>query len=137
MKKNYLLTGTNPPQWLCAAEIAELARRVNYQPKRLAHELGLTHRTLGRRFHGAFGCGPRDWLKQQRMSDGVTLLGNGFSTKEVASELGFRDRSSLFRVFRLQLQHTPRKLANRLEVPVSPPQESRLGAVSQSATFLS
>lgn len=116
--------------------MAELARRVNFQPKRLAHEVGLTHRTLGRRFHAAFGTGPRDWLKQQRMSDGVTLLGNGFSTKEVASELGFRDRSSLFRVFRLQLQPTPRKLANRVDTLV-PPAELPPVPVSQSATFLS
>ena len=116
--------------------MAGLARRVNYQPKRLAHELGLTHRTLGRRFHDAFGCGPRDWLKRQRMSDGVALLGNGFSTKEVASELGFRDRSSLFRAFRLQLQHTPRKLANQLDLRVSP-LDPQMGPMSQSATFLS
>ena len=85
---------------------------------RLACELGLTYRTLGRHFNGAFGCGPRAWLKQRRMTDVVTLLGHGFSTKQVASELGYQDRSSLFRVLRRQLQPTPRQLANRLELPI-------------------
>ena len=118
VKKNYLLTGTNPPQWLSADQVAEVAKRVNYQPMRLACELGLTYRTLGRHFNGAFGCGPRAWLKQRRMTDVVTLLGHGFSTKQVASELGYQDRSSLFRVLRRQLQPTPRQLANRLELPI-------------------
>ena len=118
VKKNYLLTGTNPPQWLSADQVADVAKQVNYQPRRLARELGLTGRTLGRHFNRAFGCGPREWLKQRRMSDGVTLLGRGFNTKQVASELGFQDRSSLFRVFRRQLQPTPRRLADRVELPI-------------------
>ena len=70
------------------------------------------------------------------MRDGVALLERGFSTKEVAAELGFRDRSSLFRVFRLQLRHTPRKLANGLGL-VACETGSPVAAVSQTATFLS
>jgi transcriptional regulator GlxA family with amidase domain len=133
----FFLAGTNPPQRLSAEQIAQVARRTNYQPRQMAIELGLTPRTFERRFRRVFECTPRKWLMQQRMRDGMELLEQGFSTKEVAAQLGFRDRCSLFRVFRLKLRHTPRKLANNgLELAASTVQFIP-EQVSQSATFLS
>ena len=71
------------------------------------------------------------------MHDGVALLERGFSTKEVAAQLGFRDRSSLFRVFRLHLRHSPRRFVIDRQEQLLPEPRSLFKAVSQTATFLS
>jgi AraC-like DNA-binding protein len=107
VKNNYLLTGTNPPQWLSADQVAELARRSEYQPKRLARETGLGSRTFERRFRDAFGCTPREWLAGQRMHDAVVLLERGYKTKEVAAAVAFRHLPSFVRKFRLEMGTTP------------------------------
>jgi AraC-like DNA-binding protein len=70
---------------------------------------------------------------EQRMRDGVELLERGLSTKEVAAQLGFRDRSSLFRVFRLRLHHSPRRLADTFGSRAF----GTILPLSQTATFLS
>ena len=136
MKNNFLLTGTNPPQRLSAEQVAELARQVNYNTTLLRRELGLSQRTVLRHFQDAFGCGPREWLKQQRVSDAVSLLTGGYSTKQTADELGYRDRCSLFRAFRHKVQHPPRKFADRIEL-MTVSLSTAVGRMSESATFLS
>jgi len=139
VKTQRLLTGTNPPEFLALDQITERARRSDYQARKLAYDLGLSSKTFARRFHQAFGSAPRDWLAEQRLDDGLALLERGLSTKEVAAELGFRDRSSLFRVFRLRLNHTPRKVVNRIypALPAIPVICQPAITVSELATFLS
>jgi AraC-like DNA-binding protein len=134
VKTNYFLTGANPPEALNLAELAARARAKDYQPRRLARELGLTNRTFERRFRRVFGCSPGQWLMEQRLQDGVALLERGLSTKQVAAELGFRDRSSLFRVFRLRLNDSPKRFANDSSRALAAAHRPQL---SQSATFLS
>ena len=137
MKKNFFLTGTNPPQWLSSDQIAELARRANFQPTRLARATGLGVRTFERRFHGAFGSAPREWLAEQRMTDAVVLLERGFNAKEVAAAVAFRHLPSFVRKFRMAMGTTPGAFAERaVSLPGFMPNPMR-GAVSQLANILS
>jgi AraC-like DNA-binding protein len=101
------LSGTNPPEWLSADQIAALARRSEYLSQRLASELHLTPRTFERRFRRAFGCEPRKWLAQQRLRDAVELLDRGLTPKQAAAELAFPHPQSLFRIFRRTFGCTP------------------------------
>jgi AraC-like DNA-binding protein len=137
VKKNYLLTGTNPPQWLSAEQVAALARQANYQPKRLAREIGLNARTFERRFRRAFGAAPRVWLAGQRMTDAVALLELGYNAKQVAAAVAFRHLPSFVRKFRLEMGITPKVFAGReMSGPGLLPDPIR-GGVSQLANILS
>ena len=137
VKNNHLLTGTTPPQWLSAEQVAELARRASYQPKRLARETGLGARTFERRFRSAFGAAPREWLAGQRMTDAVALLERGYNAKEVAAAVAFRHLPSFVRKFRMEMGTTPGAFAERaLSLPGFMPNPMR-GGVSQLANILS
>lgn len=117
-------------------QLAERARRNDFQSHRLAADLHLTPRTFERRFRQAFGCPPRQWLAQQQMCAAAALLENGFNTKEVAGTLGYGHTTSFFREFRRWFGCTPTEyLANRT-VPVTLTTHTS-GWLSQNAMFLS
>lgn len=131
------MTGTTPPQWLSVDEIAELARRTEYQPKRLARELGLTPRTFERRFQRAFECAPRDWLAVEKMRQAAALLAQGWNTKEIAAALGYGHPPSFFREFRRLFGCTTKEWQESLS---SAPEEEiwpLARHLSQNAIFLS
>lgn len=137
MKTNYLLTGTNPPQWLSDAQVTDAARRAQYQPRHLARELGLTPRTFERRFRRAFGCAPREWLAVEQMREAATLLARGFNTKEIAAALGYGHPPSFFREFRRQFGCTTTEWQERLRPAREADVWAGAGRLSQNAIILS
>jgi AraC-like DNA-binding protein len=138
VKSNCVLAGTNPPQFLSLDQLAERARRCDFEACRLASGLGLTLRTFERRFRAAFGCAPRRWLAEQQMRDAAELLESGFNSKEVAVALGYGHPPSFFREFRRCFRCTPVEyLAMRSEPLKIPAIPSATGRLSQIAIILS
>ena len=85
MKRNrdvnarHLLTGTTPPESISIEQLAERARRCEYQPRHLAKELGLNRKTFQRRFQRAFGSAPGRWFIEQRIRYAAILLERGLT----------------------------------------------------------
>ena len=118
-------------------ELRRAASQSGFRVKQFADLLGVEVRTLERRFDETFGCSPQEWLAHQRVRDGMTLLERGWSTKEVAAALGFRDRSSLFREFRQRVGCTPCTCAGGQARAVFSQRTPLASGLSQAATFLS
>ncbi len=74
----------------------------------LAQRLGLSERTLNRRFHQATGVGPQAWLRSLRISQAKDLLRHSnLPISEVAWQLGLQDASHFGRLFKQQVGMTP------------------------------
>jgi len=134
----HLLTGTTPPESVSIEELAQRARRSDYQARKFAHDLGLTPRTLERRFRRLFGTAPGQWLAQQRMLEARDLLERGFTPKQTAAEICFA-APSLFRKFRRSFGCTPGQYQKqRAQIPDGIPfLSSESDNVSHSVTVLS
>ena len=137
MRNVFFLAGTNPPQRLSAEQIAQVARRTNYQPRQMAIELGLTPRTFERRFRRVFECTPREWLVVEKMREAASLLTQGWDTKEIAAALGYGHMPSFFRQFRRMFGCTTTEWQERLAAKLNPESSLDSGQLSQNAIFLS
>ena len=91
----------------------------------LAAELGISPRSLNRRFHQATGHSPQAWLQQLRISQAKDLLRHSnLAVSEVAWQVGISDASHFGRLFRTQVGMTPARyreaVRGKLFVPDSP-----------------
>lgn len=91
----------------------------------LAAELGLSGRSLNRRFHQAVGLSPLAWLQQLRISQAKDLLRHSnLPVSEVAWQVGIADASHFGRLFRSQVGITPARyreaVRGKLFTPGSP-----------------
>lgn len=84
-----------------------LAIEAQWKVSVLAGLLGVSTRTLERRFKEKIGKSPRAWLTEQKqlhtaklLQHAITLLGDGLSVKEVSSQLGYAHRSQFSREFK-------------------------------------
>lgn len=74
----------------------------------LAHELGISARSLNRRFKNATGLSPGAYLQQQRLNTARDLLRtSNLSITEVASAAGYGDSDYFCRRFRDAMKQTP------------------------------
>jgi transcriptional regulator GlxA family with amidase domain len=74
----------------------------------LSAELGISSRSLNRRFHQATGLSPLGWLQQLRISQAKDLLRHSnLAVNEVAWQVGISDASHFGRLFRTQVGMTP------------------------------
>ncbi len=88
-------------------EIAKDLRGIPSVPD-LAARLGVSARTLSRRFKMAAGLSIGDYALQRRLDEAQSLLRRtNLSVTEVAFEVGLADPSHFTRVFRKQLGLTP------------------------------
>ncbi len=92
---------------------------------KLAAELGLSGRSLNRRFHQATGMGPKAWLQQYRISQARELLRHSnLPVNEVAWQVGIADASYFGQLFRAQVGMTPagyrEAVRGKLFSPASP-----------------
>lgn len=74
----------------------------------LARNMGMSERTLTRRFKSAFGTGPIDYLTTLRVRHAVELLQDpNLKLEAVALECGFCDGSHLWKVLQRKLKKSP------------------------------
>ncbi len=75
---------------------------------RLAGELGVSERTMIRRFQAALGQSPLAYLQSLRIESARGLLeGGDLTVEKVAAQVGYQDTSSFSRLFRQRIGLTP------------------------------
>lgn len=73
-----------------------------------AEHLGLSRRTLSRRFKEASGITARDFLQQARMKASVNfLMFSSYSIEEIGYRVGYEDVGTFYRLFRRSLGTSP------------------------------
>jgi transcriptional regulator GlxA family with amidase domain len=76
----------------------------------LAQTLGISLRSLNRRFKQAIGIGPGEYLQQQRINSARDLLRtSNLSIAEVALAVGYIDSAYFCRLFKEVMKQTPRE----------------------------
>lgn len=74
----------------------------------LARSLGVSARTLNRRFHVAIGCSPTRYLQEVRIEGAKRLLEtSGLSLEQIMERVGYRDASSFRRLFERTTKVSP------------------------------
>ncbi|MGD9667859.1 MAG: helix-turn-helix domain-containing protein [Hyphomicrobiaceae bacterium] len=72
-----------------------------------AAKLGMSSRTLTRRFEAELGSTLRTWKRKLRLFRAIELLGGGMSVTETAMELGYGSASAFVFAFRTELGCSP------------------------------
>lgn len=76
-------------------------------PEEWGRELGMSGRTLARRFDAELGMSLRSWRRHLRLFKAVELLGGGVSVTQAAMELGYGSSSAFVYAFRTELGCSP------------------------------
>jgi AraC-like DNA-binding protein len=92
----------------------QLAHEAKYSVSALAHVCGISVRVLERFFLVAFGCEPRQWLKELRLQRAIEILRDGSNVNETADRLGYHDRSHFSREFKKHYGLAPKNYAVKL-----------------------
>lgn len=79
----------------------------------LAHEMGVSQRSLFRKFQEETGLSPGQWRRQTQMLRSMELLANGRSVTETALEVGYESTGAFIRAFRQVVGVTPASYAQR------------------------
>lgn len=83
----------------------------------IARTLGVSSRTLGRRFLAANGSSPSAWLRRARAEEAKRLLATtDRSVGEIAAEVGYADTGALRRAFAEAFGESPRAYRQRHRV---------------------
>lgn len=72
-----------------------------------ARDMGLSERSLARRFDAELGMSLRSWRRRVRLFRGVELLGGGLDVTRTALELGYGSTSAFVYAFRLEMGCSP------------------------------
>ena len=86
---------------LCEALYADPTDRRG--PEEWGRELGMSGRTLARRFEAELGMSLRSWRRRLRLFKAVELLGGGQSVTQTAMELGYGSTSAFIYAFRTEM----------------------------------
>lgn len=70
-------------------------------------ELGMSGRTLARRFEGDVGMSLRSWRRRLRLFKAVELMGGGMTVTETAMQLGYGSTSAFVFAFRTGMGCSP------------------------------
>ncbi len=120
-----LAAARREPLWLAwprSRELRAFAARVREHPgdrsslEDAARRVGLSAKTLSRRFVRETGLTPDAWRRQARLLTAVTRLELGDPVTRVALDLGFRSSSSFCQAFRQAFGVTPRQARARVRV---------------------
>ena len=72
-----------------------------------ARTLGMSERTLARRFLAETGMSLRTWRRRLRLFRAIEMLGNGLDVTRTALELGYGSTSAFIYAFRQELGNSP------------------------------
>lgn len=79
----------------------------NRSPQEWAQKLGMSPRTLARRFAAELGMSLRSWRRRLRLLRSVELLGGGLGVTQVAMALGYGSTSAFIYAFRKEMGSSP------------------------------
>ena len=89
--------------------LAKLVEKVTAEPTRdwrletLAEEVGMSVRTMSRRFNASFGVSPAQFVERARLNYATSLLNRGVPIKQVAAKSGFGELQRMRRSFKRHL----------------------------------
>ncbi|MFV0295293.1 MAG: AraC family transcriptional regulator [Hyphomicrobiaceae bacterium] len=88
-----------------------------------ARQLGMSSRTLTRRFEAELGLTLRSWKRRMRLFRAIELLGGGQSVTATALDLGYASASAFIFAFRIEFGRSPQAYVaqKRWPVPVRRP----------------
>jgi AraC-like DNA-binding protein len=78
------------------------------------HELGMSPRTLTRRFESEVGMSLRSWRQRLRLFRAIELLGSDLPITEIALSLGYSSASSFIFMFRSEMSVSPLRYRRKL-----------------------
>jgi AraC-like DNA-binding protein len=76
-------------------------------PEAWGKTLGMSERTLARRFLADTGMSLRSWRRRMRLFRAIELLGGGMGVTRTAMELGYGSTSAFVYAFRLEMGSSP------------------------------
>ncbi|KFA90173.1 AraC family transcriptional regulator [Archangium violaceum] len=76
-------------------------------PEAWGRELGMSERTLARRFEAEVGMSLRSWRRRLRLFKAIELLGGGLDVTRTAMELGYGSTSAFVYAFRTDMGCSP------------------------------
>lgn len=76
-------------------------------PETWGRELGMSGRTLARRFEADVGMSLRSWRRRLRLFKSIELMGGGLSVTQTALELGYGSTSAFVYAFRTDMGCSP------------------------------
>jgi AraC-like DNA-binding protein len=100
-----------PVAMLCEALYAEPADQRG--PEQWATSLGLSPRTLTRRFNDEVGMPLSQWRRRLRLIKAVEMLGGGCSVTQTALDLGYGSPSAFIYAFRREMGSSPQAYCRR------------------------
>jgi AraC-like DNA-binding protein len=102
------------PQDGRAARFVEMAGRYRDSTEKMLRQCGASRRTMERLFSEETGLSLGQWLRRQKVLEGMRRLAAGESVKNVAVELGYNGASAFIAMFRRELGQTPARYVDRL-----------------------
>lgn len=99
--------------WPRAGSLAKLCEALYADPADLrgpeqwGQELGMSERTLARRFETELGMSLRSWRRHLRLFKAIELLGGGLGVTQTAMELGYGSTSAFVYAFRAEMGSSP------------------------------
>lgn len=76
-------------------------------PEDWGRELGMSGRTLARRFEAEIGMSLRSWRRRLRLFKAVEPMGGGLSVTQTAMQLGYGSTSAFVYAFRTGMGRSP------------------------------
>jgi AraC-like DNA-binding protein len=76
-------------------------------PEAWGKQLGMSGRTLARRFEADVGMSLRSWRRRLRLFKSIELMGGGLSVTQTAMELGYSSTSAFVYAFRNDMGCSP------------------------------
>lgn len=76
-------------------------------PEQWGRDLGMSARTLARRFEAELGMSLRTWRRHLRLFKAIELLGGGLDVTRTAMELGYGSTSAFVYAFRSEMGQSP------------------------------
>lgn len=82
-------------------------------PEEWGRQLGMSARTLARRFETGLGMSLRSWRRRLRLFKAIELLGGGLGVTRTAMELGYGSTSAFVYAFRTDMGCSPQAYIRR------------------------